>query len=215
MIIGITGGIACGKSTVSKMLEEFGATKIDVDAIGHQLLKKGEPEYDKIVELFGEGILDSSDEISRTKLGKIVFSCPKKRSQLNAIMHPPMIEQALKKAMNFHRNTASVSNLLVVLLDSPLLIEAGLHRSVDLVVVVICAEATQIDRIIARSIKSEHPLNVADAKARIRSQMPIEEKVKYADFVIENNGGFDELREKVGGLWRFIKRQKATGFARF
>lgn len=203
IIVGITGGIACGKSTVSRMLKEFGTILIDVDEIGHKLLKKGNPEYDKIVEFFGEGILDKSGEISRTELGKIVFSCEKKRRQLDAIMHPPMIEQSLKAA---HALT-KLDPQAIVLLDSPLLIEAGLHKSVDLVVVVSCIESIQIERIINRSIKNGRSLDFAEAQARIKSQMPIEEKVKYADFVIENNGDLDELKEKVNRLWnRLLQR---------
>ena len=202
IIVGITGGIACGKSTVSKMLEEFGAISIDVDAIGHELLKKGNPEYDKIIELFGEGILDKSGEVSRTKLGKLVFSCEQKRKQLDAIMHPPMIERTLKTV----RNIVKSDSQSIVLLDSPLLVEADLHQAVDIVVVVICAESIQIRRIIDRSIERGRKLSVDGALARIRSQMPVEEKVKYADFVVENNGSLDELRKKVEKLWNQLKK---------
>lgn len=197
LIAGITGGIACGKSTVSKMLEKLGAISIDVDAIGHKLLKKGNPEYDKIVEMFGENILDKSGEISRNELGKIVFSCPEKRKQLNLIMHPPMIKRTMRKA----RALAESDSQAIVLLDSPLLIEADLHKSVDAVVVVICSESIQVKRIVNRSIKRGRKLSVDEALTRIKSQMPIEEKVKYADFVMENNGDLDELKKKVERLW--------------
>lgn len=197
LIAGITGGIACGKSTVSKMLEKLGAISIDVDAIGHKLLKKGNPEYDKIVEMFGENILDKSGEISRNELGKIVFSCPEKRKKLNLIMHPPMIKRTMRKA----RALAESDSQAIVLLDSPLLIEADLHKSVDAVVVVICSESIQVKRIVNRSIKRGRKLSVDEALTRIKSQMPIEEKVKYADFVMENNGDLDELKKKVERLW--------------
>ena len=203
-IVGITGGIACGKSQVSKMLEEFGAIPINVDAIGHKLIKKGNPEYDRIVELFGEGILDKSGEISRTKLGKLVFSCELKRRRLNAIMHPPMIEGALEIGYNLIKSNPQA----IVLLDSPLLIEVNLHKVVDLTVVVICAESIQIKRIIDRSIKNGKRLSIEEARARIKSQMPVEGKMKYANFVIENNGSLDELREKVEKLWAQIQKRK-------
>jgi len=197
IIVGITGGIACGKSTVSRMLEGLGAALIDVDSIGHELLKKGSQQYEAIVELFGKNILDCSGEIDRTKLGKIVFSCEKKLKQLNAIMHPPMIEKSMKKAQQIIRKRPQA----IVIIDSPLLIEAGLHNSVDLIVVVVCEKMTQITRLMERGIKKGRPLSPAEAQNRIQSQMPIEEKLKYADFVIENDGDFDELRKKVERLW--------------
>lgn len=195
--VGITGGIACGKSTVSEMLEEFGAISINIDAIGHKLLEKGHSEYNQIVEVFGEDILDEYGEINRDKLGKIVFSCKKKRKKLNAIMHPSMIEIALKQARTLVESNPNA----IVVLDTPLLIEANLHKSVDLVVVVICNQSIQIKRIINRSKKKGRKLSVDDALARIKSQMPLEKKVEYADFVIENNGSLDELRKKVEKLW--------------
>jgi len=199
LIVGLTGGIACGKTTVAGLLSQHGASVIDLDKIGHQLLKKGNPVFEQIVKTFGAEILDKSGDISREKLGKIVFHHPECRSRLDQITHPAIIEQAWTET----RRLATFENIVVI--DSPLLIEAGLQDSVDIVVVVTSDEKTQLDRLIQRSIKQGKALSVKEAQARINSQMPLSEKTKYANFVIENNGRLDELEEKVVKLWKYLK----------
>jgi len=222
LIVGLTGGIACGKTTVAELLAQHGADVIDLDKIGHRLLEKGNPVFDQIVQAFGVEILDESGNISRAKLGRIVFHNPERRLRLNQITHPAIIEQSLAEAQRL----AALGTERVVIIDSPLLIEAGMQDSMDIVVVVISDEKVQLDRLIQRSIKQKSPptlfkrgvpkgkaakgqgkggLSVKEAQARIHSQMPLSEKVKYADFVIENNGGLDELRTKVAELWDNLK----------
>ena len=227
LIVGLTGGIACGKTTVAELLAQHGADVIDLDEIGHQLLKNSNPIFDQIVKAFGEEILDESGNISRAKLGRIVFHNPECRLRLNQITHPAIIGQSLAEA----KRLAALGTDRVVIIDSPLLIEAGIQDTVDIVVVVISDENTQLDRLIQRSIKQKSPLppfskggkggisfqrrvpkggkvglSVKAAQARIHSQMPLSEKVKYADFVVENNGGLDELKMKVAELWDNLKK---------
>lgn len=197
IIVGITGGIACGKTTVSELLAEKGAIPINADEIGHQLLKADSPVIDDLVNAFGREILEESGDVSRKKLGAIVFEDKSARERLNAILHPLIIQRSRSRARQLVLEDPSC----VVLLDAPLLIEAGAYDSVDLIVVVSASPETQLQRILERSHAQNHPLTESEAQARIDSQMPISEKVKYADVVIENDGTPEELYEKVDQLW--------------
>ena len=203
IIVGITGGIACGKSTVAELLAEKGAISINVDQVGHQLLKRGSSVMDKLIAVFGKGILDESGDVSREKLGAIVFNDKAARERLNAIMHPPIVEQSRARA----RQLVAEAPTRVVLIDAPLLIEAGAQDTVDIIVVVTASTEIQLQRILDRSVAQNRPLERSEAQARIDAQMPLSEKIEYADFVIENNNTVDELRQKVGLLWQELKRK--------
>lgn len=203
IIVGITGGIACGKSTVAELLAEKGAIAINVDEVGHQLLKRGSSVMDELISGFGESILDASGDVSREKLGAIVFNDKSARERLNAIMHPPIVEQSRARA----RQLVAEDPTCVVLIDAPLLIEAGAQDTVDIIVVVTASTEIQLQRILDRRIAQNRPLERSEAQARIDAQMPLSEKMEYADFVIENNSTVDELREQVGLLWQELKRE--------
>jgi len=202
LIVGLTGGIACGKTTVANLLAQHGADVIGLDKMGHKLLLKGNPVCVQIVEAFGVEILDESGDISRSRLGQVVFSDPEKLRKLNQITHPPIIKQSLAEAQRL----AELGAERVVVIDSPLLIEAGLQEMVDVVVVVVSDEKTQLERILKRSIEQRRPLCEENATARIRSQMPLTQKIKYADFVVENDESLIELEKKVTNLWEFLKK---------
>ncbi len=197
IIVGITGGIACGKTTVSILLTEKGAIQINADEIGHQLLKSDSPVLDELIGTFGPEILDESGDVSREKLGSIVFKDKSAREQLNAILHPLIIQRSRIRAKQLVYDTPSC----IVLLDAPLLIEAGAYDSVDLIVVVTASVETQLRRILKRSQEQGRPLTEDEAQARIDSQMPLSEKVKYADVVIENEESLEELQKQVDTLW--------------
>lgn len=197
IIVGVTGGIACGKTTVSELLADKGAIPINADEIGHQLLKSESPVINELVEAFGTEILDESGDVSRKKLGAIVFNDKSARDRLNAILHPLIIQRSRSHAQQLVNEDPSC----VVLLDAPLLIEAGAYDSVDLIVVVTASNAIQIQRILERSQAQNRPLTETEAQTRIDSQMPLSEKVKYADVVIENEGSFEELQQRVDTLW--------------
>ncbi len=201
IIVGVTGGIACGKSTVSELLAEKGTIPINSDEIGHQLLKCGSPVMGELIEVFGSGVLDESGDVSRQKLGAIVFNDKSARECLNAIMHPRIVEQSRTEA----RRLVSEEPNCVVLIDAPLLIEAGSQNTVDVIVVVTALSEIQLQRLLERNVAQNRPLSRAEAQARIDSQMPLSEKIKYADFVIANDGTIEELKQKVDRLWHDLR----------
>ena len=202
IIVGITGGIACGKTTVSDLLAEKGAIPINADEIGHQLLKADSPVIGELMDAFGQDILDESGDVSRKKLGAIVFNDKAAREQLNSILHPLIIERSRGHA----RQLVTEDPTCIVLLDAPLLIEAGAYDTVDLIVVVTASSETQLRRTLERSVAQGRPLTETEVQARIDAQMPVTEKVKYADVVIENEGTLEELHRQVDALWEKLQK---------
>lgn len=186
-VIGITGSIATGKSTVSNMIKELGFTVVDADIAARVVVEPGQEAYKKIVETFGEEILQPTGEIDRKKLGNIVFNNEEKRLQLNSIVHP-----AVRKWMNDQKEEAFQRGEQVVFLDIPLLYESKLTHMTDKVMVVYVDEKTQLERLMKRNELSEE-----EAKARINSQMSIEEKRKLADAVIDNRGSLEETKQQL------------------
>jgi len=199
-VIGMTGGIATGKSTAAKLLAQRGAKVIDADRISREVMMPKSEVWEKIIAHFGRGILLEDESIDRRKLGKIVFSDPQELEVLNRITHPTIIKviegrlEELKRAQEGQ----------VIVLDCPLLIEAQLLPLVDEVVVVATKEETQIKRL------KEKGLSAEEARARMRAQIPREERIKFADHIVENDGTLDELREKVEKLWEAIKADQKS-----
>ena len=205
-IVGITGGIACGKTTVSALLTEKGAIPINADAIGHELLKADSPVIEELTGTFGQDILDAYGDVSRKKLGAIVFKDKAARERLNSILHPLIIQRSRAQA----RQLVTEDPTCVVLLDAPLLIEAGAYDTVDLIVVVTASPETQLRRTLERSVAQGRPLTESEVQARIDSQMPVSEKVKYADVVIENEGTLEALHRQVDELWERLQTHNET-----
>ena len=195
-------GIACGKTTVSALLTEKGAIPINADEIGHQLLKADSPVINELTEAFGRDILDASGDVSRKKLGAIVFKDKTARERLNSILHPLIIERSRGQT----RQLITEDPTCIVLLDAPLLIEAGAYDTVDLIVVVTASPETQLRRTLERGVAQGRPLTEAEVQARIDAQMPVSEKVKYADVVIENEGTLEDLCMQVDALWENLQR---------
>ena len=183
-IIGLTGGIATGKSTVSKMLVERGFEVIDADVVARDLQVKGSPVLVKLIKTFGLTILDADGNLDRAKLGNIVFGSESKRLLLNEVMHP-----AIKA--EFGRRISQVS-AEVVFLDVPLLFEAGFDSLTDRNLVISVAKEKQLERLMLRN-----DLMKVDAVARIDAQMPLDEKIARGDDVIENNGSLQDLAQQV------------------
>lgn len=187
LAIGLTGGIASGKSTVSTMLKEFGFEIIDADQIAKDVVQVGEKAYDKIIDNFGKEILQEDQTINRAKLGEIIFNNSEKRQLLNQIVHPAVRERMLvekERLLTDERNS--------VILDIPLLFESKLTHLVDRTILVYVDEEVQLKRLMIRN-----QFNEQEAHARISSQMPLIEKVALADAVLTNNGTIEELREQI------------------
>lgn len=187
IVIGLTGGIASGKSTVSSILIENGITVIDADVEARLAVEKGEEAYREIINHFGEHILLEDGTIDRAKLGSIIFYDEQQRQKLNSIVHP-----AVRKRMLAKRDSALNNGERCVILDIPLLFESKLSYMVDKTLLVYVDEEIQLDRLMKRNLLSKE-----DALARINSQMLLKEKVKLADAVINNNGTIKETEQQV------------------
>jgi dephospho-CoA kinase len=187
-IIGLTGGIATGKSTVSAILKKAGAIVIDADHIAREVVQKGLPAYREIVGHFGTDILLPDGEIDRNVLGDIIFNDPAEKKQLNSIVHPrvtKVVGHHLKQLEKTHSNAIEI-------LDIPLLYEATMHTDLNEIIVVYAPQKIQIERLMHRDRISK-----SEALARVRSQMPIEEKKKKATIVIDNSGTIENTRKQT------------------
>ncbi len=201
LIIGLTGGIASGKSTVSNMLKEMDITVVDADVEARLAVLKGEAAYDNIIEVFGREILLEDGEIDRSKLGSIIFHQEEKRQLLNKIVHPEV-----RKRMQVQIEAAEQNGEEVIVLDIPLLFESKLAHMAHKTLLVYVDEETQLERLMKRN-----NLSTEEAAARIRSQMPLAAKVKIADAVINNNGGVEDTNKqliKVLANWGINKQNK-------
>lgn len=187
LVIGLTGGIASGKSTVSNMLKEMNITVVDADVEARLAVDKGEPAYLKIIAEFGQDILLENGEIDRQKLGAIIFYQEEKRQLLNQIVHPEVRKRMLEKIQKASENQEEV-----IILDIPLLFESKLTFMVEKTILVYVDRETQLKR-----LRQRNQLSEADAQARVNSQMPLAEKVKLANAVIDNNGSIEETKKQL------------------
>ena len=192
LVIGLTGGIATGKSEVSRILSELGATIIDADSVGHDAYKPDSQAWWEVVEAFGNGILKPTGEVDRKRLGTIVFNDPDARGKLNAIMHPKMAG-TIRERINQLRGEGT----RVVVVEAALLIDAGWHPLVDEVWVT-CSSEDEV----AERLRRRNHLSQEEIRGRIGSQLPYEERSKYAHARLQNSGSMDELRQAVKMLWR-------------
>jgi len=196
-VIGLTGGIASGKSTVAKKLKQLGAVIVDADLIAREVVKKEEKVWHKVVEYFGQDILLPSGEIDRGALAKIIFNDDEARCNLNKITHPEILKRA-EEQINYWRNMGKSP----IIFDVPLLIETGAYNMVDKIWVAYCPKTTQIQRLMERNGLSQE-----EARSRVESQMPLEEKLRFADEVINTEGSIEETEAQVEELWlRYFKK---------
>ena len=187
--VGLTGGIATGKSTASQMFLELGCHLIDSDRITHQLFEPGQSVHKAVVEEFGKRIVAPDGTIDRKILGEIVFKeDPEARLKLNRLVHPAVIQRQQGWLNEMQQKDPDG----VAIVDAALMIEVGTYKNYDKVIVVTCSPEIQKRRLLERSALKEDEID-----ARIRSQMPMSEKVKYADFVIDNSGDLDDMRLQV------------------
>ena len=187
MIIGLTGSIASGKSTVSNMLKALNYPVVDADIVARIVVEKGTKTLETIKEIFSEEVISADGSLNREKLGEIIFSQPHKRKQLNEIMHP-----AIRAEMTRQKDELIKEGHPTIIMDIPLLFESKLQSNVDKILVVTVSEEIQLKRLMARNNYS-----LEEAKARIQSQLPLSIKEKAADAVIYNNGSLESTEKQL------------------
>ena len=198
LLVGLTGGIGAGKSTVSRMLAERGAVILDADAFAREAVRAGTDGFDRVVARFGKGVVGPNGELDRPKLSAIVFADPGALADLEAIVHPEvrrMIADGIQENLDGDR---------VVVLVNPLLIEMGTHRDCDVVVVVSVSPETQVARSVARGMAED------DVRARLEAQLPLEERARTADILIDNEGTMEDLEREVDVVWRQLSERAAA-----
>ena len=194
---GLTGGIACGKTTVAGYFRELGAHILDADALGHELLTPGEPAYQEVVRRFGDKIIDATGAIDRRKLGTMVFSDARERQALNAALHP----RIMARIGQLVREQQSRAAQAFVIVDAPLIFEAGIAGDFRKVIAVWCRPEQQLERLMAKT-----GLSREDAERRIAAQMPADEKRRRADYAIDSSGSREHTREQSHTIYRELER---------
>ena len=190
MLVGLTGGIGSGKSTVARLLEKRGAVVFDADLLAREAVEPGTPGHAAVIERFGADILAPGGELDREALASIVFADPSARRDLEEIVHPE-VRRLFAEGSEAYRDTDSV-----VVFSAPLLVETGMHTAFEVLVVVSATVATQIERLMHQRGMSEPSI-----RARIDAQAPLEDKAAAADFLVDNEGSLDELESQVDRLW--------------
>jgi dephospho-CoA kinase len=197
--VGLTGGLASGKSFVGHALEKMGCLLIQADELGHAVLEPGAEAYDAVIAEFGRGILDSDGRIDRRRLGVEVFNNPERREKLNARVHPPVRARARKLMETFAQREPDG----IAVSEAAILIETGSYRNYDRLIVATCGEQQQIERAMER----DH-LSREEVLARLRRQMPLQEKVKYADYVIDTSGDKQRTLDQTRAVFEELRRVK-------
>jgi dephospho-CoA kinase len=188
--VGLTGGIASGKSAVAGMLRDMGFQVLDADSVSHHLIEPGQPAYDEVIQAFGADIKDPDGRINRAKLGAIVFADPQKIAKLNSIIHPKVDAVMFRQFDEWQRS--GVRDAAFV--EAALLVEAGMDKNLDGLVVVWCRPEQQIERMRARG------MNETEARRRITAQLPLEEKLRHATYKIDCSGSIEQTRRQVEAL---------------
>jgi dephospho-CoA kinase len=197
--LGLTGGIASGKTAVAAMLREMGFDVLDADSLAHKLIEPGQPAYDEVVREFGPGVLDPDKRINRANLAKIVFDDSAKLAHLNSILHPRVEAAAHKQFDEWSRD----GNRPAAFIEAALLVEAGYHKNLDGLLVTWCRPDQQLQRLRARGFSDEQ------ARQRIAAQLPTEEKLRHATEKIDCSASLEETRRQVQALAAKL-RNKST-----
>jgi dephospho-CoA kinase len=205
LLVGLTGGIATGKSTVSEMLRGLGAEIIDADRLARDVVEPGQPAFKQIVAEFGAGVVGADGALDRKKLGAIVFADPERRKRLEALTHPAIRERFQARLDEL----AARGFAGLVFFDAPVMIESGSYKNMDRMVVVVTDEATQMARLRGRDGTDD-----AEGRQKIASQMPLAEKAKLADHVIDNSGDREataaQVRRIVAALTADLRTRSAS-----
>jgi dephospho-CoA kinase len=197
--IGLTGGIASGKSAVAAMLREMGFFVLDADALAHKLIEPGQPAHDEVLAEFGSSLASGDGRIDRVRLATIVFADRARLERLNAIVHPRVQEALFRQFDEWERN--GVRDAAFV--EAALIVEAGIHSKLDALVVAWCTPEQQLQRLLARGMSE------ADARRRIGSQLSLEEKLRHATYSIDCSHSIDQTRQQVTALAAGIRRSAA------
>lgn len=195
IVAGLTGGIGTGKSTVSAIFRRLGAYIIDADEIARNVVRKGTPPWKELTDLFGDEVLNPDGSIDRAKLGEIVFGDESKKKRLEDIIHP----EVFKKIERLREEIKKEDKEAIIICDVPLLIESGYHRKVEKIILVYAGEKEQLSRLKDR-------LSLEEALKRIKSQMPLDEKKRYADYIIDNTGPIEETEAQCSKIYEELKR---------
>lgn len=195
--MGLTGGIASGKSAVAAMLREMGFPVLDADAVAHKLIEPGQPAHDEVLRQFGADLANSEGRIDRTKLASIVFADPAKLAQLNAILHPRVEEIMLRQFEDWHH--AGIRD--AVFIEAALLIEAGFTGHLEGLVVAWCRPEQQVARLLARGMSER------EARLRLAAQLPLQEKLARATETIDCSGSIENTRAQVSALAAKLRRR--------
>lgn len=205
LLVGLTGGIATGKSTVTGMLASPSVRVVDADALAREVVEPGTPAHARIIAEFGKGVLQPDGRLDRARLGEIVFPDPDRRKRLEAITHPAIRARFEQIMADLERQGFDG----ILIWDAALLVESGGHNKMDKVVVVTTDPATQLARLMARDGSTEEA-----ARARTASQMPLAVKARVADYVIDNSGSREETEARVREVYRALledlRRQQAS-----
>jgi dephospho-CoA kinase len=201
VVIGVTGGLGTGKSTVAAMFKALGAVVLDADVIAHQVMEPKRLAWRTIVETFGESVLNDDQTVNRRTLASVVFRDEPRRKRLEAIIHPPVLRSIKQRLRRLRR----VRRVRAVVLDVPLLVEAGAHTLVDALVVVTAPPEIQRER-----LKSKYGWSDEETTARIDAQMELSAKVALADHVVDNGNGVDATRTQVKRIWNQRVPRKAN-----
>jgi dephospho-CoA kinase len=199
LLVGLTGGIGSGKSTVARMLEERGAIVFDADVLARQAVDPGTPGHDAVAERFGANVLGPGGELDREALASIVFADPAARRDLEAIVHPE-VRRLFAEGCERYRDTDRV-----VVFSAPLLVETGMHTAFEVLVVVSTPVETQVERLLRDRAMTEEAI-----RARIAAQAPLEDKIGVADVVVDNDGSLEDLEEQVEGVWDDLRIRAAA-----
>lgn len=198
LLAGLTGGIASGKNTVAALLKELGARVIDADIISRELVEKDKPAWQEIVDAFDPVVIKADGSLDRKALGEIVFADDGKRELLNSILHPRIVEEERRRISLIEKDAPDS----IVVVNAALLIESGNYKSMDVVIVVSANEDIILKRLALRN-----GLSPDESRLRINAQSSISEKLKYADFIVENNATMEELKETVIKLYGELKKK--------
>lgn len=197
LIIGLTGGIVSGKSTVARMFKDLGAKIVDADKLGHKVILPQGAAWKRIIKIFGKDILQKDQTINRKKLGKIVFANQNLLKKLNKITHPEIIK-LIKKEINLVKDNSKEEKKILII-EAALIYETKIDRLMDKIIVVYLDEEEQLKRLIKRNNLSEK-----EALQKIKSQIPLKEKIEIADYVIDNSNSLDKTKEQVETIWQEI-----------